>query len=152
MSDNEPSCRKDILLAVYRTRVELLITQGNRLWTRFNYFLAVEVALGALYYVYHVPVAVIIGLGFSCLWYAIAANDHYFIKHDRERVRSFEDEYFVPLAGEPKFKPLYTEKIEIKQRWDCFDIRPLRVTRASVYIPVLCALSWLLVVVLTWFR
>lgn len=144
MPDNASSHRKDILLEVYKTRVELLIAQGNRLWTRFNYFLTVEVALGALYYIHHAMAAPVIGLVFSCLWYLIAANDHYFLRHDRQRVRRFEEEYLVPLVGEPQFKPLYTEGIDIRQSWNCFNFKPMRVTSASVYIPLACIVFWLL--------
>lgn len=144
MSDNGSTTPINMLLEAYKTRVQLLITQGNRLWTRFNYFLAISLGLGALYFVYDKSIALIIGIVFSALWYWISANDHYHLRLDRRRVRCFEEEHFVPMCSNPPLKPLYTEKIRIKQSWICFNVKPLRVTAFSVYIPVIFTVFWVI--------
>ena len=147
MTDNGSPTHIDVLLEAYKTRVQLLITQGNRLWTRFNYFLAINLGLSALYFVYDKSIALIIGIMFSGLWYWIAANDHYHLRLERRRVSFFEEKHFVHLFRKTQLKPLYTEKIRIKQSWICFNVKPLRVTGFSVYFPVIFTVFWVVLLI-----
>ncbi|MBN2088632.1 hypothetical protein JW964_03420 [candidate division KSB1 bacterium] len=41
----------DFLLEAYKSRVQFRISQGERVWTRFNYFLGIEIGLFALFFI-----------------------------------------------------------------------------------------------------
>lgn len=132
----------EFFLEAYRTRVQMLITQGDRLWTRFNYFLAIELALTGLYFVYKVNPTPIIGIVFSFIWYIISAQDFYFLREHRERVNQFEKDIILPMV-QKKFVPL-TEKIEgIKRSPLSFRTKYFTVTHSAVYFPILFMIFWL---------
>lgn len=78
----------------YKARLDYLSRQYDRLWTRFHFFLTVELAifgfLGYLTFDRRAPEATIlpITMGFfvSLLWYVVGAEDRALVEVYRERV------------------------------------------------------------------
>ena len=129
------------ILEVQRTIVQLLITQGNRLWIRFNYFLFIESALTGLYYVYKITPAPFIGIIFSIIWFIISAQDFYFLREHRERVDKIEKEIIKPLIGKD-FVPLREEVQDVKKKFFSFRTKNFTVSHFSVYFSVIFLIFW----------
>jgi len=85
---------EDFLSEDYKLKVDFLKSQFDRLWTRFNYFLTVEMALfGALGFVVFekrdfapVPLIGLLGLLVSSVWYIVGAQDREAVDQYRQRV------------------------------------------------------------------
>src|SRR5690348_6278138 len=125
------------LLELYRTRVANYNGQGQRLWTRFNYFLIVESAIFALHYYQKNAIAVYIGIVFSLGWYFVAAQDHYFFREHRVRIAELERDHIIPRLHLLKPIPnVDDDRVEgVKTSWLSFRTRRFTVTHFAVYAP-----------------
>lgn len=86
--------KDDFLVEDYKLKLDYLKSQFDRLWTRFNFFLSVEVALfgflGWLVFEKHnpnaTPLPALLGLSVSLLWYVIGAQDRALVEFYRLKV------------------------------------------------------------------
>ena len=120
----------DILQADYKLKVDYLTAHLGRMWTRFNFFLAINSALfgyslgkdNALY----MGLLVGFGLFFSLLWYYFAATDNYLVSAYRSQValvfallapsreRAFADEGIVVPASDGHVGSIGTEGFDAR--------------------------------------
>ncbi len=78
----------------YKQKLDYLKSQFDRMWTRFNFFLSIEVALfgflGWLAFEKNDPDATalpaLVGLAVSALWYVIGAQDRALVEFYRSNV------------------------------------------------------------------
>ena len=147
----------DFILEYYRNIRERLTSQGNRLWTRFHYFLTVEVALvGAFLATKNVfseywkfLLIPFLGLYWSVLWFLIAAQDLWFYEDRYERLRKFENEKILKEIG---FTPSRLKKSDIPKfkRFICFKIPEYGVTSLAPIFPLFFVLIWILLGFVGW--
>jgi hypothetical protein len=149
----------DLLFEDYRIKVDYLKSQYDRLWTRFHFFLTVELAIfGFLgYLTFNHPsldVTVLpIAMGFfvSLLWYIVGAEDRALVEVYEERARTAAAKIAddrVEMCG----YELDNAAVEVTARW-----RGLRswywprlsITRIPVTIALLLLIVWL-VLFMTW--
>lgn len=85
---------EDFIIEDYKLALDYLKSHFDRLWTRFNFFLTIEVGLfgflGWLVFEKNNPdasrVPAILGMAVSALWYVFAAEDRALVDSYRERV------------------------------------------------------------------
>jgi hypothetical protein len=84
------------LVEDYRLKLDYLKSQFDRMWTRFNFFLSIEVALfgflGWLVFDKATPNAstlpASLGLAVSALWYVIGTQDRFLVEFYRANVNT----------------------------------------------------------------
>jgi hypothetical protein len=99
-------------LEYYRNLRERLTSQGDRLWKRFNYFLTVEVAVAGAFILgpsglsdnWRFVGLPALGLGWSLLWFLIAANDLWFYEDRYQAAEAFRGRSRCPAhwGGAPR--------------------------------------------------
>lgn len=147
MCDDDSS---DFALEYYRNMRERLTSQGNRLWTRFHYFLTIEAAMMGAFIL--VPEGLsagwrfvglpLIGLCWSTVWFMIAANDLWFYEERYKRLKVFEKEQIVPKVGTVPGKMSKADLPRVK-RLVCFKIPKCGATTFSAIVPGCFAVLWL---------
>jgi len=133
----------NLLLEVYKTRVQILTSQGNRLWTRFNYILAIELVLVGLYFGYKVVQVPIIGIILSSFWYVMSAQDVYFMREHRERVDRIERELILPMVNKD-FVTLRGDIGNVRTNLLGFKVRQVPVTDFAAIFPILFLIFWII--------
>jgi hypothetical protein len=128
-----------VILEAYKTRVELLKCQGDRLWNRFNYFLAIDAALFGVMFGSHNMEINIIGILFSLIWYFMATNDRFYLKTDRDRLKAFEKDVLCKLVEIPELYSTHKFKIGLFKS----NILFLSTSNFSVILPILFIAIWL---------
>lgn len=131
----------------FKLKLDYLKSQYERLLSRFNYFLTVEIALfgflGWLVFekanIAAVRVPAFLGALVSLLWYIVAAEDQALVKEYRNRTDKSANRLGA-LANNHAAK-------EVDSRWDgllSWYWRPLSVTRIPVYSALITFITWLL--------
>lgn len=139
----------DILLALYKARVDNYNAQGGRLWTRFNYFVLMQSGALWLYFNGRPVPALVAGPLLSVIWYFVAAQDHYFFREHRARVADFERRFLIPRLGMAAPPPSVSDRLpdhSVKQSWVSFGTKRFTVTHFAVYAPVGMLTLWLTLV------
>ncbi|MCU0286511.1 MAG: hypothetical protein MUF15_08925 [Acidobacteria bacterium] len=140
----------EIILEHYRALRERFVTQGNRLWTRFHYFLTIEAAILGVFLTKTFTTSVswsecgilFLGLLWSILWFIIGAQDLWFYEQALERLDEFELNYIISNIDGwhkkdydiPKWKKLV-----------CFKIGECGVTTFASICPGLFIILWVLI-------
>lgn len=79
----------------YEFKITYLSNQFDRMWNRFNYFVAIETALlGAKFLIPNgafSPALTIAGVLISALWYVMGAEDRYLVRLYRHQVKRAAD-------------------------------------------------------------
>ena len=140
----------------YKLKLDYLKSQYERLLTRFNYFLTVEIALfgflGWLVFeksnVAAVRAPAFLGALVSLLWYIVAAEDQALVKEYRNRA----DKSSKRLG---EFATNHAAKEIESPRWNgllSWYWRPISVTRIPVHVALITLIIWLLLLVFgpTW--
>ncbi len=131
----------------FKLKLEYLKDQYQRLLTRFNYFLTVEVALfgffGWLIFdknnIIATRLPALIGVLVSFLWYIVAAEDRELAKQYRERADRSAKRVGDKFASDHPAKGARQCWTSILS-WYC---RPLSVTRIPVYCALISLVIWL---------
>jgi hypothetical protein len=139
----------------FKLKLDYLKSQYERLLTRFNYFLTVEIALfgflGWLVFeklnVAALRVPVFLGALVSLLWYIVAAEDQALVKEYQDRAESSAER-----LGE--FATDHAAK-KIESRWNgllSWYWRPISITRIPVHVAWITLIIWLLLLMFgpTW--
>jgi hypothetical protein len=144
----------------YEFRVSYLSTHFTRMWTRFNFFIALESGLSAALWVWlkdasakTAQVVVDPAIGIACIglvsgiaWYVFGVQDRYLVEAYRKQVERagkkladhFGDESYVYVGA-----PTDEVKTRIYQwRWE-----PISVTRLAAWFPLLVTLYRIVMVV-----
>ena len=76
---------EDIALEDYKQKISYLTAHFTRMWTRFNYFVAIETALVDGKFLIPSNVSsralAIAGVLISAVWYVMGAEDRYLVRH-----------------------------------------------------------------------
>jgi hypothetical protein len=140
----------NFILELYRSRMQHFVTQGNRLWIRFHYFLTAEFALVGLFFLKGLSTNVqlniivpILGVICSFLWYLIGAQDLFFYEAFRKGVNSVEENLILPKCGE-NIAALNTFMKEIKHTPIRFKIKHIGVTSFIAICPIVFLILWVI--------
>jgi hypothetical protein len=144
----ENNKRTDVLLEHYKALRKRFTLQGDRLWLRFYYFLAIESALfGAIltqappskqWLRFAVPV---VGLFWTAVWFVIAAGDLWFYEESREKLDAFTSTQIIPLIqGWDEGKEYCT--LPPLKRLLCFKISNVGVTTFAPICPLFFLVVW----------
>jgi len=142
----------DVVIEHYKALRERFVVQGNRLWTRFHYFLTVEAALLGIYLTKAATISVswpkfgilYLGLFWTILWFIIGAQDLWFYEQARKRLDEFKSKYIVAgLVGWDEKAEYYT--VPWWKKPFCFKIAKCGVTSFASVIPFLFIFIWLFV-------
>jgi hypothetical protein len=97
------------LIDDYKLKVDYLTKHFDRMWTRFSFFLTIELALfGFLGYllfdssgrdVRSVPVPTLLGIVSSLLWYIVGAQDRFLVSSYRDDLRGIANVLAASLPG-----------------------------------------------------
>jgi len=132
----------------YKIKLDYLKSQFQRLLTRFNYFLTVEMALfgvvGLLTFersnAAAVRVPALLGVFVSVIWYVAAAEDHALVKEYRERAKRSADRLGGPFARDhPAMEVGKRCNDPLSWYW-----RPLSVTSLPVIVALATLFLWVL--------
>ena len=135
----------------FKLKLDYLKSQYERLLTRFNYFLTVEIALfgflGWLVFeksnVAAVRVPAFLGALVSLLWYIVAAEDQALVKEYRNRADK-SAERLGELATNHAAKEIESPRWNGLLSWYW---RPMSVTRIPVHVALFTLIIWLLLLV-----
>lgn len=173
--ENFDSDSKRFLEEDYKLKVAYLESHFERLWTRFNFLLTIQLALfGFLGYLLFDPNAksveaaltpIFLGLAASLLWYVIGAQDRYLVEAYRESVAGlarviadytsglgwYGDYYVGSKKGIPK-PYQYVKKRNIWERvtgwyWEDFSI-----TKLAAIMPMITFVLWCIALVMQCFE
>ena len=141
----------------YRNLRERFTSQGNRLWTRFNYFLTIETAIVGAFILAPGGISArwrfvglpIIGLCWSALWFWIAANDLWFYEERYKGLRRFEKDNLVSKVGIIPTRMVASDLPRWK-RFVCFKTPKCGATTFSAIVPACFVLVWLVTTVVSW--
>ncbi len=144
----------DFLQKDYGMKVEYLTAHFSRMWTRFNFFIALETALaGALFTAmtpaWQVALAVrwitAVGAASSLLWYVCGAEDRYLVEAYRGQVKR-AGEATAHALGLQDYVPIGAPPAKIQQSWYAYFYQwrwePFSTTKLAAWIPLLVFLSW----------
>ena len=145
MENNTPT---EVLLEHYRALRERFISQGDRLWLRFYYFLTIESALSAVILTKAPPsrqwlrfAVPVVGLFWTALWFVIAAGDLWFYEQSREKLKAFTSTYIIRLIqGWDEEKQYYS--VPPLKKLLCFKIPKVGVTTFAPISPLLFLVVW----------
>jgi hypothetical protein len=148
----------DFLVEDYKLKLGYLTSQFDRLWTRFNYFLTVEMALfgfmGYLVFdksnIRSVPFVGSIGLTVSALWYVIGAEDRALVEAYRARANVAAKRIAEKWGEELSWYEWEHAAAEIDTRFKSpfsWYWSAISVTRLPVVLPLLLSLVWILVLI-----
>lgn len=161
---------RGFLVDDYKLKVDYLTAHFDRLWTRFNFFLTIELAIfGFLGYLLFdtegrdlqaVPVPFILGIGVSLVWFIVGRQDRALVNDYRSDLRGiaatlsnlfqglnwYKDYYVGSGKGAPE--PCLPE--EECQSWlGCFDRwlfwrywKAVSITRLPAILPLILVLVW----------
>lgn len=138
-----PAWRPDFVLEHYRRLSDSFTTQGNRLWTRFNYFLTIEAGALGLHFSGHVlstTALLVVGCILSILWYLVGAQDVWFYQEARYRLREFTLLQILP--GIPGWSDPDLGAQPWWRRPLCFRLPRLGVTHFASICPIAFGCVW----------
>lgn len=139
---------KEFILEHYRRLRESFVTQGNRLWARFNYLLVGQAALVGVFLTRekHPVVLPVLGFVSALLWYVVAAQDLWFYQQAREKLLSFTSRLIIPrLSGWSDAEEEEPYKVSPWWRYVfCFKIPKLGTTHFASVFPILFVVFWIL--------
>src|SRR4051794_36437510 len=149
----------DLLFEDYRIKLDYLKNQYDRLWTRFHFFLTVELTifgfLGYLTFDHPARDATVlpIAMGFfvSLLWYVVGAEDRALVEVYRERATAAAGRGAKDREGMSDYERDHAA-VELSARWA--GLRSwywpwLSITRIPVTIALLLLIVWIVLFV-TW--
>jgi hypothetical protein len=142
----------EFLVDDYKVKLDYLKAQFDRMWTRFNFFLSIEVALfgflGWLVFEKHNPNASLLpsllGLAVSGLWYVIGAEDRALVTFYRSNVDAAANR--IANSEERKWYAKEHAAIETKSvfndlsSWYC---ETISITRIPAVVSLLLIVIWL---------
>ena len=147
----------DFVVEDYKLKLDYLKTQFDRLWTRFNFFLTIEVGLfGFLGWMVfekenpsasRVPAA--IGLAVSVLWYVFAAEDRALVDSYRDRTTHAAEEIAKRWPSDFSAYPNDHVAAEQGNVWTSpvsWYWKPISITRLPVLVSLLLIAVWLVLV------
>lgn len=154
MSEKSMSEKQDceIIIEYYRTLREHFITQGNRMWTRFNYFLTIETAIIGIYLTKTTIISVswpgngiiFLGIFWTILWFIIGAQDLWFYKQYQKRREEFEKKYIGHnLEGWDIIENHYN--VPCVKTLVCFKIPKCGVATFASLCPLLLLIGWIFI-------
>jgi hypothetical protein len=129
----------DFLVEDYKLKLGYLTSQFDRLWTRFNYFLTVEMALFGF-----------MGYLVSALWYVIGAEDRALVEAYRARANVAAKRIAEKWGEELSWYEWEHAAAEIDTRFKSpfsWYWSAISVTRLPVVLPLLLSLVWILVLI-----
>jgi hypothetical protein len=146
----------------YELKINYLTDHFTRIWTRFNFFIALESALSvALFSLFsdanglseHATLIAIIGAISSAVWYVFGAQDRYLVVNYRSQVRNAAAQLEEKLGLRDYLGTDYiyvgdTSK-DFSQRIYQFRLETFSTTKLAAWFPLLVLLYWLVVIVLT---
>jgi hypothetical protein len=138
---------KEFTLEHYGRLRESFLTQGTRLWTRFNYLLAIQAALVGVFltregYSFALP---LLGACSAALWYVVAAQDVWFYQEARERLRKFTSRQIVPkIPGWSNADESAPYSCPRWRRAVCFRIPRFGVAHFAPVFPLFFVFFWIL--------
>jgi hypothetical protein len=142
----------EIVLEHYRALRERFVTQGNRLWTRFHYFLTLEAAILGVYLTKTFTTSVswsecgifYLGLFWTLLWFIIGAQDLWFYEQSRKKLDAFKSKYIVSqIHGWNEDADYYD--VPCLKKLVCFKIPECGVTTFASLCPLLFIIVWVLI-------
>ena len=135
------------ILEMYKARVQIMLAQQDKMWTRFQYFLAIDSGLAGLYFNKPSYALTIFGLCFSVLWFVIGAQDHFFLRSERHRVHLIESVFFLPSIDPERSGniPTVNKTPAIPQKFHAFKIPHLGVSAFVAWFGLVFAVFWFIV-------
>ncbi len=150
----------EFLMDDYKLKLDYLKSQFDRMWTRFNFFLSIEVALfgflGWLVFEKHNPNASplpsLLGLAVSGLWYVIGAQDRALVEFYRSNVNAAAKR-FAKGKDEHQWYEAEHTAIEAKSVFNGLSSwywKRVSITRMPAVVSLILIVIWL--VLLIWGR
>lgn len=163
---------KNFIIEDYKLKINYLTSHFTRMWTRFNFFLTIELALfGFLGYLLFDParknleatvIPIILGVGSSLLWYVIGAQDRFLVVAYRNAVRSSAVTLSQMYPGLSWYKEHYVSTHssaahpydEQGRERGVFSwyTESISITRIAAIFPLMLFLLWLVILVLRYKR
>lgn len=144
----------DFLVDAYKSRIEFFNNHADRMWTRFNILLTVELAIAATFFNILIekssfPSSVLtllwLGILVSILWFVLAAQDRCAYLGYREQICLFEEIIIekMELTGFPRFNSSGTHIRD----WLTWRNDKISLSKLVAIFPVLFAGLWLLALI-----
>jgi len=149
----------------YERKINYLLQQFARMWTRFNFFITLESSLIAGKLIFKADPSnqwfAWVGLGLSICWYVFGANDKqlvnvykYGVEKAAEKIISLvdiekvyvEDKYYYVGKADIKYKDVRGEddRNELKMGLLHWRLKLLSITHLASAFPLLLVLAWLI--------
>jgi hypothetical protein len=146
----------------YELKINYLTDHFSRMWTRFNFFIALESALSvALFGLFDANVGfsenatliAVIGTVSSVFWYAFGAQDRYLVEIYRTHVEEAGAKIAEKLGLEIYLGSEYVHvgdtSTKIKQYVYQWRLEPFSPTKLAAWFPLGVLLYWIAIIVLT---
>lgn len=91
----------------YERKINFLVQQFSRMWTRFNIFVTIESSLiGGKFLID--PKGdnrdfAVLGIVLSVIWYVFGANDKYLVDMYRQAVKDASDKFMAAIPQSPRY-------------------------------------------------
>jgi len=154
----------DFLAKDYAMKVDYLTQHFSRMWTRFNFFIALETAISGAYF--HLlegkdqgnrELALVAGVGLisSLLWYICGAEDRYLVEVYRTQVKHAGDSAAKTL-GLPNYVCVGETGLPLNQKWYAYfyqwRVKAITTTKLAAWFPLLVCLYWVFLFARAWER
>jgi hypothetical protein len=144
---------RDFLVTDYELKVGYLTEHFGRMWTRFNYFVGIESALGGGKLIFGdgklSPQIAIVGVVVSLIWYVMGAEDRFLVRVYRGHVKDAADLIAEAMWNAAAHGP-YRHVGEVEESsktlgWEMsgWRVEAISTTRLAAWIPLLVLLTWL---------
>lgn len=153
------------LLRDYELRLNYLSAHFTRMWTRFNFFLTLESALSAAFWIWikeasgaqtkASPASLAgiawVGLVSSVVWYLFGAQDRYLVAAYREEAKQV-GEQVAARYGVANYSYVGNPESEVKMNLSQWRSDWVSVTRLAALFPLLVVAYWLAMILLGYHR
>lgn len=151
----------------YELKINYLVNQFTRMWTRFNYFLGVETTLigGTIIFSKdvrdstHFILLCLLGSTISIAWYIMGAEDRWLVELYREQVKKAFEKLNIAEVPPSKYD-CYVGQVDdlpeafkkdlskdIKPDWTGWRRKYISTTRLAAVIPFIVTIVWIVAVI-----
>lgn len=135
----------------YKQKVAYLTAHLTRMWTRFNIFVSIELALIGSKFLWqakdlNAPAVMVVGAVTSLLWLLMGSEDRYLVHHYRQQVAAASKAWSEAIGLEQP--PPHVGQVN-EHKWLAYDgsvgvrLQGFSTTKLAAWVPLLVLVFWI---------